>query len=85
MTSDRLSQQVWDFNLSINYSTKCIYFDRYSAQSRTPPQRKFRIDGSWDRLDHRDSSIKVPPLPHDILEEARQYFKQQIDTLEVKQ
>jgi len=85
-SSDGLSRQVWVFALNATWSSKaCIYFDIYRVESKETSRHKWHIGGSWDRTFARNSSIIIPPLPHDVLEEARQYFKAQIDTLEVKQ
>jgi hypothetical protein len=80
IANDRLNQQVWEFELAVDLHL----FRPLLYQSKTPTQRKFRVDGYWDRIMSRNSSIKEPPLPADVLLEARQYFKEQIDTLKVE-
>jgi hypothetical protein len=37
----------------------------------------------WQRLIQRDNTIKEPPLPDDVIKEARMLIKNQIDILPI--
>jgi len=71
-----LKREVWQFSISHNYASSSgmtIYYDSYFQQHKdTTRQRIWRVDGHYDRLNHRDNNITQPPLPKDVENEVRQ-------------
>ena len=82
---DKLNQEKWSFSIRIDYGSSCIYLDDYSQEHKDNlRQRVWRIDERWNRLDHRSSRIKNPPLPEDVKAELYTRTKELVKTLPIK-
>ena len=78
-----LKREVWTFDLQLIYHL-CIYFDRYSFQTRETRRHKWKVQTHWDRLNRRDNTIASPPLPPDVEAEVRPYFAEQVRALPIE-
>jgi len=76
-------REVWHFSLMASIGTPNLYFDYFSVEIKQPNQRKWRTMLYWQRLIQRDNTIKEPPLPDDVIKEARMLIKNQIDILPI--
>ena len=80
-----LKREVWEFSLSVSYSSPYIYFDSYSFQTKESPRhKKWTRQTHWERLHRRDNNIDNPPLPTDVEAEMRQRFQEYIMTLPIQ-
>ena len=78
-----LKREVWRFNFYSDYSkNSIIYYSSYSQQHKdTARQTIWRIDGFYDRLNQRDSNIKQPPLPQDVVIELKEQILKEFKNL----
>jgi hypothetical protein len=73
-----LKREVWDFDLGVDYQIK-LRLDYFAFQTRPSTRhRKWQVENCWNRLTHRDNTIKSPPYSSEAVEEAKQYFIEQI-------
>jgi len=80
-----LKREVWRFDLSIGYSSPCIYFNSFSFQTKESPRHKKWIRQThWERLNRRYNNIDNPPIPANVETEVRQRFQEHILTLPIK-
>ena len=78
-----LNRQVWRFLLMVdNNSTLRLTY--YAAEHKdNTRQRNWRKDGWWDRYQTRDSTIKDPPLPLQVVAQVKTVYAQKILDMEV--
>lgn len=75
-------RQVWWFTLSSDTQTH-LWLDSFNVEVKQPSQRKWRTMLHWQRLDKRGNTINDPPLPDEIIKQAKDLLKTQIDQLSV--
>lgn len=77
----KFRQEVWTFYFYTGTPNR-IYLDYYALQNKIGKQRNWRSELWWGRIDKRYNNLKEnPPLPDDVIEEAKQYFADQIKEL----
>ena len=75
-----LSQTAWQFGMD----DRAIYLNKYATKRRASTRHHvWATMDEWDRLLSRQNTIQTPPLPLDIINEARTLFKNQIDALRI--
>ena len=79
-----LKREVWSFNLSIDYSTTCIYLEYYSFDTKETARHKWRTQNHWGRFDRRNNNIDGPPLPMQVETEMRRRYQERILTIPIK-
>jgi hypothetical protein len=77
-------RETWYFDETLGSSSFIISLSTYSKGTKTDKQRVFRQDGIWNCYNHRDDTIKVPPLPDDVIKEAKQYYIDLINKAEIQ-
>ena len=78
-----LKREVWAFSLSIGYSSSCIYFDRFSVQTKGSKRQNWKVQSHWDRLNRRDNSITTPLLDPEVELEMRARYQEYIFSLPI--
>jgi hypothetical protein len=84
--SDDLHRQRWEFSLNIGYGNDdYIRLDEYAVEHKdNTRQRNWRRDGRYYRLMPRDSTIKDPPMPLEVVEMAQQHFANSVKAFKVR-
>jgi hypothetical protein len=77
-------RETWYFNESIDPIRFTIRLSAYTRSKKTDKQRVFRPENKWDRYNTRDNTIGVPPLPDDVIKEAKQYYIDLINKVEIQ-
>lgn len=72
VSEDSLSSVLWIFYY--NDSRHHLVLNYYIEYSRRTRRHKFRIDKKYNRLDKRNNTIDIPPLPDEIEAEALYEF-----------
>lgn len=79
-----LKREVWDFSLSVGYSSPCIFFDAYCFQTKLSTRHRNWISQThWQRLEHRNNNIENPPLPKEVEEEMRSRYQECIKEIPI--
>ena len=74
--ADTLHALEWRFWFD---DRKCrLVLDDYIELERLSTRHKFKVVGRYERIDKRKNTIADPPLPADIMEEAKQLFFDQL-------
>jgi hypothetical protein len=81
----KTERKVWHFTLMSNIGQPKFWLNSFSLESKQPKQRIWRTVLHWNRLDQRDNTIKEPPLPEDVIQDAKTLIKTQIDMLPITQ
>lgn len=81
---DAYNQEVWEFILVDSYTGRppMFYLRRYRIEHKKPGQRKWRVQEEWETHDHRYKPN--PPLPNDVVTEAKEQLVAQIRNLEIQ-
>uniref|UniRef100_A0A6M3K6S6 Uncharacterized protein n=1 Tax=viral metagenome TaxID=1070528 RepID=A0A6M3K6S6_9ZZZZ len=83
--SGDLRREVWEFDITIDYSRSYIYLRRYSFQTKETKRHKWKAETHWERFDRRNNNIAVPPIPLDVDKEIHARYQEYINTLPIEQ
>lgn len=80
-----LKREVWGFDLNIEVSSSCIYFDYYSFQIKESTRhRKWGAQTHWERLMSRNNNIDRPTIPPDVEAEMRSHYQEYIKSIPIR-
>ncbi len=69
-----LKRELWEFHFYTSMDTH-LWMDQYLVQTRrTSRCKKWITNDAYLRLLHRESTIAIPPLPNDVVKEAKEHF-----------
>ena len=75
--TDRMSQEVWEFNVIGDYPNMRLILDHYTSDTRQSTRQRYKAIRFYSRLHTRQFS-NMPytdvPLPADIQSEAKRLF-----------
>lgn len=80
-SEDNLSQQVWQFDISLNRGSLAVILVWYGTMRRSTPRGTFRSAEKqelWDRFDERRHHSGLPrptDIPQDVLDELRELIR----------
>lgn len=78
-----LNRLVWVFTLVCDYGPVRLILESWERQQRPTKRHKWRIAECWYRLSHR-AQRQIdgdPTVPDDVIAEAREKLKTEIDNL----
>jgi hypothetical protein len=78
-----LKREVWKFVFRDDYSAFRIVIGRYAFQVRETRRHKWRVQTRWERWDKRMNIIDHPPLPAEVITEAKKKLVEMIEALPV--
>lgn len=79
---DKETKETWEFNMLVDPYR--IWLIRYRKQFKTHRQRAWRTDQFWDTYNKRENSLREPPLPLEVAQEAKEKIKQTVDGLKIE-
>lgn len=67
VSSDGLRKQEWDFYFDVSHGTDTfnLYLNDYTLYQRESKRHGWKIEGRYDRLERRHSTIDVADVPFD--------------------
>lgn len=91
MTAEKISQygltrETWGIRIQIDFDKCRLYLANYSKYTRaSTSSRKWIKEAVFNRWNNREHLyINNPPIPEDVIAEAKEYFKSVIDNMEVE-
>ena len=79
-----LKREVWVFYWLEDFIRSRIVLASYSFQERATKRHKWKRQSWWERLDNRDGNIEKPQVPLRVEIQARQHYRDFIDTIPIK-
>lgn len=79
-------RETWTFQLIENEYTSnppTFQLEYYNQSTKLSRQKLWRGCLCWQRIDKRHNKIEKPPLPEDVVEEAKAFVKAEIDKITV--
>ncbi len=88
IAEDKLSKKEYTFFLtSKHYDSLKLTLDKYLELSKLTTRKHLKIDKRWNRLDGRSNDFKdeeiLSMLTPEIIQEAKERLKEEIDKLEI--
>ena len=77
-----LEREVWEFNLSTEYHP-VLSLTHYAFQTKETTRHKWKTQNWWDRYDNRNNPMSTAPYSTAAVFDAKNYFIEQIQKIEV--